>query len=322
MKFPWRILVSLSFIGLLVYFMRDETPVIISTIKSADKPLLALSTVLFLATVLILAKRLDLIFSAEDAKLGFAQAVNLTFIGYFFNNFLPSSVGGDIVKAMCASRVTKEPVKSVTSVLMDRIFGLLTFVLIPSITFAFVAGDVGDRRVPFIIYGLLAASLFGALLLFNRSFARRFSFVESLLRLVRLDIKARKIYDGLHAFGRHRWTALGAMALSLAGQATSIYVTYLMATALGAKPSFMAFFMLVPIIHLISMVPVSLNGLGLREGAFVFVLQGQIGDHAALALSILWLAMLLLTSLIGGLIYLFRHDYHIQFKKAVSVESL
>jgi len=322
MKFPWRILVSLSFIGLLAYFMRDEAPMIASTIKSADKPLLALSALLFLATVLILAKRLDLIFSAEDAKLGYVQAANLTFIGYFFNNFLPSSVGGDIVKAMCASRVTKEPVKSVTSVLMDRIFGLLTFILIPSITFAFVAQDVGDRRVPLIIYTLLAASVFGISLLFNRSFARRFSFVESLLRLVRLDVKARKVYDGLHGFRRHRWTGLGAILLSVAGQATSIYVTYLMATALGAKPSFMTFFMLVPVIHLISMVPVSLNGLGLREGAFVLVLKGQIGEHTALALSILWLAMLLLSSVIGGVIYLFRQDYHIQFKKALPEEGL
>ncbi len=295
---------------------------IASTIKSADKPLLALSALLFLATVLILAKRLDLIFSAEDAKLGYVQAANLTFIGYFFNNFLPSSVGGDIVKAMCASRVTKEPVKSVTSVLMDRIFGLLTFILIPSITFAFVAQDVGDRRVPLIIYTLLAASVFGISLLFNRSFARRFSFVESLLRLVRLDVKARKVYDGLHGFRRHRWTGLGAILLSVAGQATSIYVTYLMATALGAKPSFMTFFMLVPVIHLISMVPVSLNGLGLREGAFVLVLKGQIGEHTALALSILWLAMLLLSSVIGGVIYLFRQDYHIQFKKALPEEGL
>lgn len=321
-KIPWRILVSFTFLGILVYSMRDELPKIGSTIVSANVPLLLLATALYLLSVLIWAKRLQVIFAAEGLKLGLANGLSLTFVGFFFNNFLPSSVGGDIVKAMCAARITKAPVKSVTSVLLDRIFGLFTIALIPSVTFAFVASEVGDPLVPAIIYGLLGASVFALTLLFNRSIARRFGFVESLLRLVRLDGKARKLYDGLHDFRRHRWAAVGAMGLSLAGQAANIYVTWLMAIALGARPTFLSFLMLIPVIHLISMVPISLNGLGLREFAFVIILKASIGEHYAGALSILWLGVLFLLSVVGGAIYLFRQDYHIQFGKTVSQENL
>ena len=77
------------------------------------------------------------------------------------------------------------------------------------------------------------------------------------------------------------------------------------------------FFLLIPVVHLISMLP-SLNGLGIREVAYVYFLKNHIGTETAAAVGILWLSLLIFLSLIGGLIYLFRHDYHIQFKKAVT----
>ncbi len=320
MKLFLRLAVSVFFIGLLFFVMRDELPRIVETLRDADKRLLALGTAIFFLGVLVLAVRLRLIFAAEDVKLSLVNAVNLTFVGYFFNNFLPTSVGGDIVKALSAARVTGQAAKSVTSVLMDRIFGLFTFVLIPSISFLFVANEIGSRMVPIVIYSFLFFSVFCFFLLFNRGLARRFSFVESLLARVRLADKARRIYDGLHAFKNHKATVVEAMGLSLVGQSISIYVLYLFARALHAEPSALYMFMLVPVVHLISMVP-SLNGLGIREWAYVVILQAHLGSHAAAALGILWLGLLLLLSLIGGVVYLVRHDYHVRFGRTAEAST-
>ncbi len=311
-----RVLISLGFVGLLLYFVRDEIPTILNTLKNVNRPLFVMAVLIFLSTVVILAKRLQLIFAAEGVKIGLGTTCQLTFIGYFFNNFLPTSVGGDIVKAMCASRITGHPVKSVTSVLMDRIFGLFTFILIPSVSLFFVSEI--NPKVQLVVYSFLFFSIGCFFLLFNRSVARRFHFIEWLLNRVRLGTKIRSIYDGLHNFRNHRGVIVRAMLLSITGQCVSLFVVYLMGVALGAPgESLPYFFLLIPVVHLISMLP-SLNGLGIREVAYVYFLKSHIGTEKAAAVGILWLALLIFLSMIGGLIYLFRHDYHIQFKKAVS----
>ncbi len=309
-----RITISLAFIGLLFYLVRDDIPQIVHALRNVHKPLLALAVLISLSTVFILSKRLQLIFAAEDMNVRFFESSNLTFIGYFFNNFLPTSVGGDIVKMMCASRLTGNPVKSVTSIMMDRIFGLFTFIVIPSVSFLFLLKKIGNPTVPVIIYSCLGAAIFCFVLLFNRNIARRFKFIEHFLNFLHVGQKARQIYDGLHNFKNHKGVWAEAILLSILGQTISIFVLYLMARALGAQAPIVYFYLLVPVVHLLSMLP-SLNGLGIRESAYTYFLAPYIGREYAVALGVLWLGQLFILSLIGGIIYLVRHDYHVRFGK-------
>lgn len=308
-------LISIIFLAGLIFLMRDEVPQILSVLKSADHGLILISALIFLSTALILAKRLQMIFGAEGIPIRMSETTSLTFVGYFFNNFLPTAVGGDVVKAMCAAKVTKEPVISVTTVMMDRIFGLFTFVLIPSISLLFLSEGI-NPQVRLLVYFFLCVSCSFFVFLFNRGLARRFSFVERLLDRVKLGSKARKIYDGLHNFKNHKGLVALAMLLSVFGQSIGILVVYLIAVALGAeKNTLIYFFLLVPVVQLVSMLP-SLNGLGIREGAYIYFLKSYIGTERAVAIGLISLAFLFLASLIGGLIYFLRRDYHIQFKKA------
>ena len=106
-----------------------------------------------------------------------------------------------------------------------------------------------------------------------------------------------------------------AMALSMFGQGISIFSLYLVAVALGADGSvWPKFFLLVPVVHLISMLP-SINGLGIREFSYVYFLKSSVGNDIAAAVGILYLGLLILASLIGGVVYFFRKDYHLNFKK-------
>ena len=212
-KILFRVLISLAFVGLLFYLMRDDVPAIALALKNINRPLFLASALLFLGTVPVLAKRLQIIFEAEGVPIRFRESSSLTFVGYFFNNFLPTSVGGDIVKALCAARVTRHPVKSVTSVLMDRIFGLFTFIIIPSVSLLFYLKKTGNPAVPVLVYSFLGVSVFCFFLLFNRNLARCFRFVETLLNFFHLGEKVRKIYDGLHGFKHRRTVMAKAMVL-------------------------------------------------------------------------------------------------------------
>lgn len=310
-SFLVRTAISLSFIGLLFYMVREDIPKVVHALAHIHRPLFFSAILVFLCTVLILARRLQIIFAVENVRVGLLQTLNLTFIGYFFNNFLPTSVGGDIVKAMCASRLTKEPVKSVSSVLMDRIFGLFTFILMPSVSFLFIMNEIRNPKVPLVIYSFLGFSLFCFFLLFHPAAARRFHFMKHFLAYLRLLEKAKKVYDRLHNFKNHKRVITQAMLLSLIGQSISIFVMYMMSVALGRDANALYFFLLIPVIHLMSMVP-SLNGLGVREWAYVAFLTPYVGRETATALGLIWLGLLFLLSVAGGLIYLFNHDYHVK----------
>ncbi|OGW84000.1 MAG: hypothetical protein A3C47_01315 [Omnitrophica bacterium RIFCSPHIGHO2_02_FULL_51_18] len=314
-SFVVRTVISVGFLCLLFYLMRGNIPDILTALKGIDQTRLLLAVFISLTAVLIIARRLKLIFVADNIPMRFVESVNLTFIGCFFNNFLPTSVGGDIVKAMCAARITGHPVKSVTSVLMDRLFGLFTFIAIPSVSFVFFLKGSENPVVPVLIYSFLAAALFSFFLLFNRNVARRFRFVEGLLNRFHLGEKIRKVYDGLHNFKNHKAVIAQAMLLSVVGQVVSVWALYLMARALGATAPMVYFFLLVPVVHLISMLP-SLNGLGIREGAYVYFLAPHIGAHNAAALGVLFLALLFLQSIIGGVIYALSPRYHVSFKRS------
>lgn len=311
-----RAAISLGFLALLFFLVRGDIPVIVSTLRNIDHRVAALATLIFLLAVGVLAVRLRLIFGVKGIPISLAESTHLTLVGYFFNNFLPTSVGGDVVKALCAARVTKSGVKSFTAVLMDRIFGLFTFILIPSLTLLCHLKNIGNPLVPVMVYSLLVVSGVCFLLIFSRRVARRFRFVERLLDRIGLGKKVRELYEGLHDFRYHKKAIFGAMLLSVVGQSVSIFVLYLMARALGSDVSPVYFFLLVPVVHLVSMLP-SLNGLGIREGAYTYFLTPYMGREYAFALGILWLGLLILLSIIGGVIYLIRHDYHIRFKGAV-----
>mgnify|MGYP001564566305 CR=1 FL=1 len=319
-KILFRGTISALFLGLLYTLVREDIPVIAGVLKKADHGLIAVSVLFMLSTVLVMGIRLKLIFAAKELWIPLSEGCQLTFVGYFFNNFLPTSVGGDIVKAMCAARITKNAVKSVTGVLMDCIFGLFTFIIIPSLTLIFFRKQIGNPMVPAVVYTLLGLACVFFCLIFSRSAARNFLFLQVFLDRFGLGRKIREIYEGLHDFKNHRWTVFFAMALSVVGQSAGIYVLYLMAVALGVKTSATYFFLLVPVVQLVSMLP-SLNGLGIREGAFIYFLTPYTGREYAAALGILWLGLLILLSVIGGIIYFVRHDYHIRFKEAAIQEE-
>jgi glycosyltransferase 2 family protein len=312
--------ISGAFLALLFYTVRNDIPKIVEALANLNKPLAAVAVLIFFSTVLILARRLQLIFEAMDVRVRLTQSTNLTFIGYFFNNFLPTAVGGDIVKALCASRLTGKAMKCFTAVLMDRIFGLFTFIIIPSFSLAFVMKRIGNPRVPLIVYSFLALSVCSLLVLFHGGTARKLGFLGKLVDRFRHGEKLRQIYMGMHEFKHHKSVVAQAMTLSVLGQSVSIFVLYCLALALGSEANVVYFYLLIPIIHLLSMAP-SLGGLGIREHAYVVFLSPYIGRQNAAALGILWLALLFLLSLIGGLIYLFRHDYHVRLREAVKKEG-
>lgn len=277
--------------GLLLTFVLRKVGLqnIIFYLRVMDLRFFFLSSLVYLLTILLASLRWGVLLKQSQPG---KKLFSLCLIGGFFNHFMPGAVGGDAVKAYYLYKETGHGGSSLGSVFLDRYVGyaaLLSIGLIAGIT---GYGDLKALGLHWLSPALFLLFLTGSLLFFGLRIGRRFAAIAD-------------FYDFFHnRLGDRR--ALGkAFLLSLMIQVLTILEIYLISLGLGQHPSFTALFVFVPLIITVMAVPISISGLGLREGAFV-VLFGFTGisAEAGAAISFLWFLSVMAGSLVGLFEYL------------------
>lgn len=233
---------------------------------------------------------------------GVEPAVGLTvrafLIGTFANNFLPQ-LGGDAVRALLvAPPGSGSPVRAVVSALVDRVSALGCLVLL---AWACVAADAGD--IPgAIVGGLLAVTALGALATVALAVLMRRG-GGALARLLpdRLRPSAREVRATLVTYARDRPLLAIALVLGVVYQLMVVLETWMLARAIGVDVSFAIIGAAVPVVLVITLLPISLGGFGLREGGFVVLLaDAGVSSADATLLSVLSVVALALASMPGA----------------------
>ena len=142
-----RFIISFGLLIVLVWMIRKDAKEILSILISANKPLIFLVILINAFLSIALAFRLKLMMSGQNILVSVKDALYLTFIGYFFNNFLPTAIGGDIAKAYYASKRTKNKVASYAAVLSDRILGLVATLLIALTGLIFIGKSIDNKLI-------------------------------------------------------------------------------------------------------------------------------------------------------------------------------
>jgi uncharacterized protein (TIRG00374 family) len=240
--------------------------------------------------------------------LGFTQPlgrfVAFYFIGMFFNLVLPTSVGGDVVRAWYLAGGPGRRLDAFLSVFVERLSGLLVLLAI-ACTAAAACPLPLPEWVPWSVWGLTAAALLA---------------LPVLLGLSRLPCPVRRL-RGLHArlvhFGeqlvgagrlylRQPRLLLGTTLLSGVVQAGNVVLVWLIGLSVGARVPASYYWILVPLVSLLTLLPISLNGMGIREGATVVLLAPLgVGSGTAVSLAFLWFAACTVVSLGGVGFYLY-----------------
>lgn len=307
----FRVIISISLIILLLYLMRGQYGVIASSLKNIDIRIFALGLIIFLLALVVSSYRFFLIIKAQgESTVNFKEAASLTLIGLFFNNFLPTSIGGDLVKAYYLSGKTSDKIGSFASVLVDRLIGLLTMIFIASTTILLVQSSIISDDIRRVIYGVTAAALIVVLFVINKTFAKS---ISGLLAFARpLTIKFKDAYYAVHRYKNNKKLIVESLGISVISQLL-LYLSFgTIAFSIGSRISPADALLRIPLVSLMSMLP-SLNGLGLREGATVVLFGPLIGKESAFAVSILWIFVMLIGSVIGGLIYAFSPQFKVKF---------
>ena len=315
-----RVLVSVGFLTFIAWNMRGQFPQIVSTLKSTNVLIFVTAVLIFMSVnISLMALRLYLLFSGEGLKVDFWKAFQLTYVGFFFNNFMPTAVGGDIIKAYYVQRQTGQPQKAFIAVFMDRFIGLFSFVGIAVIALMF-ARDKIDPLIGKIIIVLAISSVIGFFFTLNAKVAEFLMKIFSKIKLWNLGKHISKIYMAIHDYKNKKAVMLGVVLVSIAAQCIYFTVIYLMTKSLSLSVPLVMIFLIMPIVCVVSLLP-SLGGLGLREGAIVVLFSPIVGKDAAFSISILLLAMLFTLSIIGAIIYMSAAQFKIKKTDIEKVEK-
>lgn len=306
-------LISALFIVILLYIMKDKYGQIIEVLKKTDIAVFAAGFLVFMAALAIAAFRLRLIIEAHgDIGITYLDVLSLTVIGYFFNNFLPTSIGGDVVKAYYLARKTKTGTESIALIFIDRAIGLFTMIFMAFAALFLVKRDIIDERARHMLYAIAAASVLVVVFMANKNFARKFAFLLALVRPI--EKKLVLVYEAAHKFKQHKGLLLKSLAVSVLSQFVYFASIGLTAMSIGLRIPVMDILLRMPIVSAMSLLP-SINGLGVREGATVVLFGGLVGKANAFALTVLMLAVLFITSILGGVVYSLSPQFKMRIRE-------
>lgn len=308
-KKPWLpTALKCSVSAFLLYWVLHSTNLveILATVRSANLFLLAQALLVYFAGYLVRAYRWRLLLRLQGVKASIPFLYKSYMVGIFFSNFLPSTVGGDVVRAHDIWRLGTSRSRAMVTVFTDRFLGLIGLLM-------FAAGTL--LLSPHLLVYLPLQSLWrivavsSGVLLVLALLMRRLT-VYKLWRLCsrKLQRFLTQVLEAFRAFGQ-RQALLKALGWSMVVQVSVIVHYYLIEKALGISVPFSTFFLIVPLATLIMMLPISINAIGLRENAFVFLLGTYgygIGRSEAIAFAWLAYGIVIIQGLIGGVIYALR----------------
>ncbi len=307
-KFLWlffRVVVSGILITYLLY--KVDIKSIFSSLNSVNLFWLALAFSLIFVGNLISGYRWQLLLTTQDIHIPLKTLISSLLVGRFFNNFLPSTIGGDIVRVYDTSKYSKNTAVSMTVILIERLTGFLALLLIAAFALVFGFHTIGDTFLLWVLIGFFSLILLLFLGLFNATLSRQIRRIFDFRGLSRIKGKIDKVYQALNLYKSKRKDLLITFLLGLALQVAAVAHYYLIGLALDLNVSILYFFIIIPLVLLILLLPVSINGIGVRENAYVLFF-GKIGVEGSISIALSWLAfgMILIIGIIGGVIYAAR----------------
>ncbi len=261
---------------------------------------------LFLVNSGLSAWKWKMLLASDGVRVPFPSLLASYLIGSFFNMFLPSSIGGDAYRVVDASRHGGSA-KSFASVFADRLSGFLALASWGLLFSAIGWAQLPDKRIlwlPVVVFGIMAAMVFAIV---QRRMLVAVLRIFRIDRIQKLDGFIHKVLDSVAIYGSSRALLAKVFAISLSFQMLAITIIFCISRAMQWEVPFIYFSIFVPLITLGEAMPISIFGIGVRDGLYsFFFMQGGATHEQALAMALVYVLLTLVYSLTGGVLFLLR----------------
>jgi len=304
-KLALRILVAAGLTA--YYFWKSHPRDVLAAAAGADLRPMVWAVVLVLVDRSLMAYRwIMLLCTIERPPLW--SLMRIFFISTFVGTFLPASIGADAVRAYSLSKLDVAGADAVSSVFMDRMLGVASLLLMALAGLAIARGLSSNVAILKALGVAGAACLFTLLLIFSE---RVSGAAAGLLRRApgRLSTVGERLVAALRRYSAHHGALVNVLFCSIGVQIIRIVQAYFLGLGLGIAAPLETYFAFVPIILLVMLLPVTFNGIGTSQAAFVwFFARVGVAPGPAFALSVLFVALGIVGNLPGGFLYVFGRD--------------
>jgi uncharacterized protein (TIRG00374 family) len=277
------------------------------SLRRADRAGLALAALVMLTSNLLGAWQWGRLLGAVDIRIPAWKTAAYYHVGLFFNNFLPANIGGDIARTMDAARHGSGRAAALSAVVMDRLLGTLALAGIALVTTLPAIDHYRLGIVYLSLVGFFTASVVATWVVLHPSVLPALARLLGRVGLERLAQPVAVVVEQLGAFRGRTRLLVSTLALAIVVQLSRIGVHVAVARALDLQVPLPYFLLFVPLLAVIVSLPISFNGIGVRESAGV-VLFGLVGLGQAAAFSLQFTTYLVAVavSLLGGVVFLVR----------------
>jgi glycosyltransferase 2 family protein len=297
--------ISISLLTFLLVNIDWDT--VLKNLKSANIFLLIVASLLNIIERFEMTYKWNLLIRVRNMIVKFGRLFWINSIGSFLGLFLPSSLGTDVVRGYYLVKNNSEKSVSISSVFVDRVLGMFSLLLL-GVVAVFFAGDLISKyniQTYIIIVFLLAVAVF---YLFQKE--QSAIILEKLLKKIKhkkIIENGLKLHSSILEYKKYPKTLLISFFITLLVQVTRVLTYYFVALSFNIQISIIYYFLFVPIIMIIIMIPISIGGLGVKEGTFVafFTLVGMSINDAVMISFINSFLDTLNTLILGGGGYLF-----------------
>jgi uncharacterized protein (TIRG00374 family) len=296
--------------ALLIYLLSStDLPALYRRVRGGDTVLLAAAVALYTVILIISTWRWRVLLRAQGFEAPLRRLSASYLVATFFNNFLPSNIGGDVVRVRDSSALTGSTTTSIAIIAIDRILGLGALYLLAVVAYALggpsLRGLAGATPA-LVLLGVLFAML--AYVFFRPGTARRLLAASGLSRIEWVRTQFETVQAAVHVYRGQLAAVWTAFAASVALQALVVVYYFDVAHSLRIPLPLSASFLIVPLCSLVQTVPVSFNGWGIRESVFLLYFK-QLGlpAESALAFSLVGASLIVLLSLSGAVVWTSRN---------------
>ena len=298
-----RIAVAVVLTAVVLYWSNPDR--ILRAAAHADLRWIAAAIALvFVDRALMALRWIDLLVAlAPGSRPPLTAVLRVFFVSSFISNFVPS-VASDMYRAYALSRYDVHLAESTASVLMDRALGVLSVVIVGAAALPF-ARDIAAERSLIAALGLVfAVCAVAAAVIFSERAADLVRATAARIPIKALQRASDALVDAVRRYAKHHREMIRVLIMSVIVQVIRVIQAWCLGVALGIDLPLLTYFVFIPVIVLIMQLPITINGLGTTQGAFAFLFVPQgAGREQVFALSVLFLALGIVGTLPGGVLY-------------------